>query len=97
MDLQQAALLICGATAAYIWYKRHRTFSISDVPGPKNPSWICGTSASPQNHHHSLTFPKTGHTWWWTSDEATVVEKKLLEGYGTIVRWNGLLGVGFFS
>ncbi|KAF9787520.1 cytochrome P450 [Thelephora terrestris] len=74
MDSQQAALAICGATAAYVLYKRYRTISISDVPGPKNPSWIYG------------------HTWWWRSEEVTVVEKRLLEEYGTVVRWNGSLG-----
>ena len=47
MDSQQAALAICGATVAYIWYKRYHAISISDVPGPKNPSWIYGTSAFP--------------------------------------------------
>ncbi|KAF9778983.1 cytochrome P450 [Thelephora terrestris] len=74
MDSQQAALAIFGATAAYVWYKRYRTFSISDVPGPKNPSWIYG------------------HAWWWLSEEFTVVEKRILEEYGTISRWNGSLG-----
>ena len=47
MDLQQAALAICGATVVYIWYRRYHTLSISDVPGPKNPSWIYGISTSP--------------------------------------------------
>lgn len=45
MDLQRAALAICGAMAVYIWYKRYCALSISDVPGPKNPSWIHGISA----------------------------------------------------
>ncbi|KAF9779010.1 cytochrome P450 [Thelephora terrestris] len=74
MDSWQAALAICGATVTYIWYKRHRTFSIRDVPGPKNPSWIYG------------------HAWWWEAEEVAVVEKKILEEYGTIARWNGSLG-----
>jgi hypothetical protein len=47
MDFQQAALAICGTTAVYIWYKRSRISAISDVPGPKNPSWIYGISVSP--------------------------------------------------
>ena len=42
MDFQRAALALCVATVAYTWYKRRRTHSISDVPGPKNPSWIYG-------------------------------------------------------
>ena len=29
------------------------------------------------------------------AEEPTIIEKKLLEGYGTVVRWNGLLGVRF--
>jgi hypothetical protein len=44
MDSQHAAFLIFGVTVAYIWYKRHRASSISDLPGPKNPSWIHGIS-----------------------------------------------------
>ncbi|KAF9778997.1 cytochrome P450 [Thelephora terrestris] len=76
MDSQQATLAICGATVvvAYIWYTRCRTHSISDVPGPKNPSWIYG------------------HRWSWMIEEAAVVEKKLLEGHGSIVRWNRSFG-----
>ena len=37
-----------------------------------------------------------GHLWWWQHEEARVIEKNLLEEYGTIVRWNGSLGVSFF-
>lgn len=48
MDSQHAALAICGATAAYVWYRWYRTSSIGDVPGPKNPSWIYGISTSQQ-------------------------------------------------
>lgn len=73
------------------------SISISDIPGPKNPSWIYGSSASPTNRWHSLTKSRTGHTWWWMSDEFTVVEKKLLEEYGAVSRWNGSLRVCFFS
>lgn len=53
MDLPQVTLIICGATAIYIWYKRYYAVSISDVPGPKNPSWICGIyiSNKPRGHH----------------------------------------------
>ena len=46
MDFQQAALVACGGIAAYFWYKLSHTFTISDVPGPKNPSWIYGIFAS---------------------------------------------------
>ena len=31
--------------------------------------------------------------WWWQREEAGVVEKRLLEEYGAMVRWNGFLGV----
>jgi hypothetical protein len=96
MDSRQAALAICGATVTYIWYKRHRTFSIRDVPGPKNPSWIYGTCHILTNRFHFLTGFKTGHAWWWESEEVAVVEKKILEEHGTIARWNGSLGVCFF-
>ena len=44
MDFQQVALAICGATATYVWYKRFCALSITDVPGPKNPSWTYGMS-----------------------------------------------------
>jgi len=44
MDLQQAALTICGVTVAYVLYRRYRDFTIRDILGPKNPSWIYGIS-----------------------------------------------------
>lgn len=47
MDLRQVALAVCSATAVYVWYKRYYTLPISDVPGPKNPSWIYGISIPP--------------------------------------------------
>ena len=31
--------------------------------------------------------------WWWQREGANIVEKNLLEEYGTVVRWNGALGV----
>ena len=34
---------------------------------------------------------------WWRREEAGVVEKKPLEEYGIMVRWNGSLGVSVFS
>ena len=42
MDLQQAALAVFGVAVGYLWYKRYHTSPISDIPGPKNPSWIYG-------------------------------------------------------
>jgi len=42
MDFQQTALAICGTTIVYALYQRYRGLTISDVPGPKNPSWIYG-------------------------------------------------------
>ena len=41
--------------------------------------------------------PGTGHRWWWVREEARIVEKKLLEEHGTVVRWNGSLGVHSIS
>ena len=46
---------------------------------------------------HHLTGSGTGHLWWWQRQEATVVEKRILEDYGAVARWNGCLGVHFFS
>lgn len=37
----------------------------------------------------------TGNRWWWQHEENGVVEKRFLEEYGTIARWNGVLGVPF--
>lgn len=34
-----------------------------------------------------------GHQWYWQIQEAGVVEKDILENYGTVVRWNGPFGV----
>ncbi|KAF9785284.1 cytochrome P450 [Thelephora terrestris] len=74
MDSRHATLAISVAFVAYTWYKCRRTSSISDIPGPKNPSWIYG------------------HRWWWQSEEASVVEKRILEEYGAVARYNGSLG-----
>ena len=38
-----------------------------------------------------------GHEWWWQREEAGVIEKRLLDKYGAVVRWNGSLGVRSFS
>lgn len=42
MNFQQTTLAVCGTAAAYVLYKRYIEVSISDIPGPKNPSWIYG-------------------------------------------------------
>ena len=34
--------------------------------------------------------------WWWKGKGAGVVEKSLLDEYGTLARWNGALGVSSF-
>ena len=34
--------------------------------------------------------------WWWQGEGANIVEKSLLEEYGTVVRWNGAFGVSSF-
>ena len=49
MDLQQAALAVFGVAVGYLWYKRYHASPISDVPGPKNPSWV---------HGNLLVFPR---------------------------------------
>jgi len=33
-----------------------------------------------------------GHQWYWQREEGNVIEKRLLDEYGTMVRWNGPLG-----
>ena len=38
---------------------------------------------------------ETGHLWWWQSEDGGMVEKRLLEEYGAVVRWSGTLGVRF--
>jgi hypothetical protein len=43
-----------------------------------------------------LMDPGTGHLWWWQQEEASAIEKGILEEHGAIARWNGLLGVSFF-
>ena len=94
MDFQQAALVTCLALVAYVWYKLYRTSAIRDVPGPKNPSWVYGSiPPPPYTEPRHLTNSKIGHIWWWQREEARAVEKSLLEQYGTVARWNGLLGV----
>lgn len=45
---------------------------------------------------HYLTGPGAGHRWFWTCEEATAVEEKLLEEHGAIARWNGPFGVCLF-
>ena len=103
MDFQQAALATCGLVVTYVWYKLYRALTISDVPGPKNPSWIYGMRPHVTYAYAALLFfyispvPGTGHLWWWQLEEARVVEKNLLGKYGTVVRWNGPLGVSFVS
>src|ERR1700753_2175017 len=97
MDFQQAALTICAAAAAYIYYKRYQDFTISDVPGPKNPSWIFGISWPPCIKRRQLMVSATGHAWWWQNEEGGGVEKRLLEEFGAGARWNGSLGVCPFS
>ena len=42
-----------------------------------------------------LTDSVTGHMWWWQREGRGTVEKRLLEEYGTVARWNGALGVRF--
>ena len=40
-----------------------------------------------------LTDSMSGHTWWWQHEGLGDVEKRFLEEHGTVVRWNGALGV----
>ena len=50
----------------------------------------------PKNQRVHLTGFGTGHLWWWCREEASVVEKHILDEYGTVARWNGTLGVRCF-
>ena len=97
MDSQLATLMICATAAAYIYYKRYQNTAISDVPGPKNPSRIFGISHPPCFRRRQLMVSVIGHEWWWQREEAGVIEKRLLDEYGAVVRWNGSLGVRSFS
>ena len=42
-----------------------------------------------------LTDSMSGHMWWWQREGLRDVEKRLLAEHGTVVRWNGALGVRF--
>jgi hypothetical protein len=53
-------------------------------------------SPSSSNKKVRLTGFATGHLWWWQHEEASVLEKHILDEYGTVARWNGTLGVRFF-
>lgn len=97
IDLQQATLAVCATVVAYALYKRYRASTISDIPGPKNPSWRYGIQLFvPVNSQCRLTDSGTGHAWWWQREEAGAVDKMILEEYGTVARWNGSLGVHYF-
>lgn len=98
MDYYRVALATCGAIVAYVWYKRYHALSISDVPGPKNPSRIYGKYLCVPHisNGHYLTDSGTGHMWWWQREGVSIVEKRILEEYGTVARWNGALGVCSF-
>ena len=97
IDLQQATLAVCATVGAYALYKRYRASTISDIPGPKNPSWRYGIQLFvPVNSQCRLTDSGTGHAWWWQREEAGAVDKMILEEYGTVARWNGSLGVHYF-
>ena len=98
MDFQQTTLTMCATAAAYVLYKRYRTSMISDIHGPKNPSWRYGIEFFvPVGRRSHLTDFGTGHTWWWQREEFGVVDKMILDEYGTVARWNGSLGVHSFS
>ena len=99
MDFQQATLIICAVGVAYVWYKLYRKSMIGDIPGPENPSWVYGIPLvfTLANRRHHLTRSGTGHLWWWQREEVAVIEKRILEEYGTVARWNGCFGVHFFS
>jgi hypothetical protein len=101
MDFQQTALTVCGATVAYMvayaFYKRYRTTSISDIQGPECPSWIYGMYLSlPYFERRRLTDSGSGHLLSWQCEEASTVEKGLLERFGAIARWSGMFGVGLY-
>jgi len=104
MQYQLGTLAACGAISAYVFLKRCRKPStVRDVPGPDNPSWIFGKSLEGQSDHFHLylwvdsTECETlqGHQWYILVEEAGGAEKRFLEEFGGVVRWNGPFGVCF--
>ena len=74
----------------YVWYKQHRSQSISDASGPKNSSWIYGISGfSMWDRILSRSCSETGYPWRWGSEVAGVVAKSALDECRTVARWNG--------
>jgi hypothetical protein len=57
MDFQQATLLATSGVIVtyFVWYKLYHTLTISDIPGPKNPSWIYGIISTPSEKLMTLT------------------------------------------
>jgi len=101
MQYQLGAFSACVAVFVYVILRRQKKYSaIRDVQGPVNPSWLFGTSPGGQpapptslfvddaDHEHL-----TGHQWYFQAGEAGAADKRFLEDYGNIVRWNGPFGV----
>ena len=101
MQYQLGALATCVAALVYAILRRHKRLSaIKDVPGPVNPSWIFGMS--PWVASTPITSPYgdgteretiSGHQWYFQAGEAGAADKRFLEDFGNIVRWNGPFGV----
>jgi hypothetical protein len=41
-DLQQTVAAVATASVIYVLYRRYNRPSLKDIPGPPNPSWVCG-------------------------------------------------------
>ena len=102
MQYQLGALVACTAVFAYAFLRRHRKLStIRDVPGPLSPSWIFGMSPEGQYDPFRLHLlvdtaerqTPQGHQWYILLEAAGGAEKRFLEEFGNIVRFNGPFGV----
>ena len=102
MGHQLGALAICAAAFVYVFLqKRKKLTTVKDVPGPVNPSWIFGASPVGRLDPFHLFLEggsigranPLGHQWYIQTEEAGGAEKRFLENFGNVVRWNGPFGV----
>lgn len=66
---------------------------MKDVPGPANPSWIFGVSHLLLSARGAECKNLQGHQWYLMTEEAGGAEKRFLETFGNVIRWNGPFGV----
>ena len=94
MGYQLESLATCVAVLAYVTLRRQRGLSaIKDVPGPVNPSWIFGMQLISLWVDGIERETLSGHQWYFQAGEAGAADKRFLEDFGNIVRWNGPFGV----